>query len=1069
MKKRFLTVSVLFISILLAAAFVTAINRPISVSAAPASCSGLFFSEYIEGSSNNKALEIYNGTGTAVDLGSEGYQVLYYMNGSSTPGFTDTLSGILADGDVYVIADDGADSAILAQADFTSTHNYFNGDDAVVLMKGSQVVDAIGKVGENPSGSAWGSGMTSTKDHTLVRKASVSQGDTNTGDAFDPADEWDGYAKDTFSYLGSHSATCQTSDTPPSVSHTTPANHATDIETDSAITITFSEAVTVTGSWYGISCSASGAHAATVSGGTTTYVLDPTADFTNSETCTTTVYAAQVTDQDGTPDHMTSDAVFSFETKAPVLSFGSCGDNNETRIHTIQGSGSSSPMVGSRVVVEGIVVGDYQSNSQLKGFFLQEETVDEDTDTNTSEGIFVYYKNLNVSEGDVVRVIGDVKEQYGLTEITNVGNAQICTSVGESIATPSVTLPLASAGSLEKYEGMKVSLPQKLYVTNHYNLSRYGQFWVSSSSRLWQPTHITTPGASANSQEDANKLNEIIIDDASNKQNPDPIVFPPPELTYSNTLRAGTALSNMQAVLGYGYGKYMFYPISYQTASPDINKRSQTPPEVGGSFKVASFNVLNYFNGDGDGTGFDKPDQRGADNLTEFNRQRTKIINAIIDLDADIIGLMEIENDGYVYTSAIVDLVDGLNAASPISPTFAYIDPGVTKIGDDAIAVGLIYRVETALPIGSAKILDNSYNSEYHDDKNRPALAQTFEQKNTGERFTVVVNHLKSKGSSCSSIGDPNTHDGQGNCNLTRKKAAEIEAQWLATDPTGSGDPDFILIGDFNSYRNEDPITALTNASYTDLLRHFVGDTAYSYGYKGEWGYLDYAFANSTTLPQVAGASVWHINADEPHALDYNLEYKDAHQQTSLYGSGPFRASDHDPVIVGLYDYDFSDLPASYGIAYHKGGGQLRLGRKWDALSDTSNGADNATDDGVSITAYPSTTQLQASAAITVSAPGFLAAWFDWDGNGVFDNGEIAITITLPTTGTQVVTFSVPQNFNFTIAQDINARFRFYPAMPAAVTPTGSAEGGEVEDYTFHFSIPATYKLYLPLVQKNTP
>ncbi len=168
-----------------------------------AQTSELFFSEYVEGSSFNKALEIYNGTGTAVDLAAGNYVIEFYFNGRTTPGTTIALTGTVAAGDVYVVADDGADAAILAEADQTSTRNFFNGDDAIVLRKDGAVIDVIGQVGFDP-GSQWGSGLTSTKDNTLRRKASVVAGDTDETDAFDPALEWDGYANNTFDGLGSH-------------------------------------------------------------------------------------------------------------------------------------------------------------------------------------------------------------------------------------------------------------------------------------------------------------------------------------------------------------------------------------------------------------------------------------------------------------------------------------------------------------------------------------------------------------------------------------------------------------------------------------------------------------------------------------------------------------------------------------------------------------------------------------------------------------------------------------------------------------------------------------------------
>ncbi|MFT5196284.1 MAG: putative extracellular nuclease, partial [Candidatus Promineifilaceae bacterium] len=242
--------------------------------------------------------------------------------------------------------------------------------------------------------------------------------------------------------------------------------------------------------------------------------------------------------------------------------------------------------------------------------------------------------------------------------------------------------------------------------------------------------------------------------------------------------------------------------------------------------------------------------------------------------------------------------VNGLNAATA-PDTYAIVDPGVATIGTDAIAVGLIYKPATATPQGSSAILDSSVDARFVDTKNRPALAQTFIDNNTGGVFTVAVNHLKSKGSNCDDLGDPDLGDGAGNCNLTRKAAAEALVDWLAGDPTGSGDSDVLIIGDLNSYDKEDPINALINGDYTDLENQFGGEYAYSYVFGGQLGYLDYALANSDLLPEVTGAAAWHINSDEPDLLDYDTTFKkDA--QDALYEPNAYRASDHDPIVIGL-------------------------------------------------------------------------------------------------------------------------------------------------------------------------
>jgi hypothetical protein len=181
--------------------------------------------------------------------------------------------------------------------------------------------------------------------------------------------------------------------------------------------------------------------------------------------------------------------------------------------------------------------------------------------------------------------------------------------------------------------------------------------------------------------------------------------------------------------------------------------------------------------------------------------------------------------------------------------------------------------------------------------RNRPSLAQAFQVNATGARFIVDTNHLKSKGSGCD---DPDAGDGQGSCNEVRVNAATALVDWLAGDPTGTGEADVLLIGDYNSYAMEDPITTIKNAGYTNLVSSFLGPEAYSYAFDGQWGYLDQALGSASIVPQVAGVGDYHINSDEPSVLDYNTDFKTANLIASLYAPDQFRVSDHDPVVVGL-------------------------------------------------------------------------------------------------------------------------------------------------------------------------
>ncbi len=575
------------------------------------------------------------------------------------------------------------------------------------------------------------------------------------------------------------------------------------------------------------------------------------------------------------------------------------GEPMLTLIHDIQGSGAASPLAGQAVTIEGIVVGDFQEgdgdafDSDLDGFYVQEESSDWDGLAETSEGIFVYAPDAeDVQNGQWVRLTGTVAEFRDLTEITNV-TALETSSMTLVPDTTDVLLPVASRDMLERYEGMLVRFPQELVISEYFNFDRFGEIVLAlplgDLERPYQPTSYVEPGPAAAEIQEANTLSRITLDDARTVQNPDPARHPDgEEFDLDNRFRGGDIVENTVGILDERFGLYRVQPT--QAANYiQTNPRTASPEDVGGTLKVASFNVLNYFTTFG---------SRGADNLTEFERQRAKIIAAISTINADIVGLIEIENN----TEAIQNLVSGLNEVMGVG-TYDYINTGV--IGTDAIKVAFIYKPATVLPVGDYAILTSETDPRFIDTKNRPALAQTFQEIATGGVFTVSVNHFKSKGSGCGT-GDDDPQ--QGNCNGTRTLAAEALVDWLATDPTNSGDPDFMIIGDLNAYDEEDPIDEIKAGSddelgtaddFTDLVELYQGEFAYSYGFDGQFGYLDYALVNQPLLEQITGATDWHINSDEPDILDYDITFKqDA--QDALYEPNPYRASDHDPVVVGL-------------------------------------------------------------------------------------------------------------------------------------------------------------------------
>ena len=893
-------------SVFLAFAMILSTIAVLPAQPAQAATSDLLISEIIEGSSFNKAIEIYNGTGSDLDLSS--YTVELYSNGSATPSQSVALSGTLFDGDVYVIAHASADAAILAEADLeNSSVANFNGDDAVVLQGAGGVVDSFGQVGVDP-GSEWPGGG---QDDTLVRMAGVCDGDTNTGDAFDASVEWEVNAQNTFTFLGSHTADCDTGGNAPIVA-VCDAPVVVDEGVAATASLSASDAdgtvvdiaATVSPTPTSGSIAVANLVPATTVGGTATADLEVDASVSVG-TYTVTVTA---TNDDAEP-----------QTDTCIMTVTVQGEVGVIPIHAVQGSGETSPFVGQVVSIEGVVVGDYEGPTPaLRGFYVQEQDDEQDGNPSTSEGIFVFHGDVDsVSLGDVVQVQGTVAEFSGQTQIDFPDSIQVL-STGATVTATEVTLPRTTSDDLEPYEGMLVTVPQTLYVTELFRLGRFGQVTVSSGDRLAQPTSVVEPGAPANDLQAANDLNKLIIDDENNAQNFDPIRFGRggSELTASNTLRGGDTVTNPVGVLTYNWGGSSSSPNAYRLRVVNdlsdsglvpggvvpvfeaVNARPTLAPAVGGDVTAASFNILNYFltidNGSPDcgPTGFPQ-NCRGADSTEELDRQRDKLISALLEIDTDIIGLVEMENTEGVEPMA--DIVGSLNAIVGAG-TWDYIDTGT--IGSDVIKVGIIYKPARVTPEGAHAILDSSVDPAFDDDLNRPALAQAF--TGAGETFTVVVNHFKSKGCTNATGGNLDQGDGQGCYNEARTSAAGALVNWLAGDPTGSGDADALVLGDLNSYALEDPIDVLVDAGYVDLGRMFGGADTYSFVFDGQWGYLDYAMASPSLVAKVVGAEEYHINSDEPSILDYNTDFKTPNHVNLLYAPDEYRTSDHDPVLVGI-------------------------------------------------------------------------------------------------------------------------------------------------------------------------
>ena len=271
-------------------------------------------------------------------------------------------------------------------------------------------------------------------------------------------------------------------------------------------------------------------------------------------------------------------------------------------------------------------------------------------------------------------------------------------------------------------------------------------------------------------------------------------------------------------------------------------------PDVGGSLTVSSFNVLNYFS---------TLNSRGANTEEELVRQEDKIVAALAEIDADVFGLLEIENNEAASERLVATLNEKVGDGHLRLHQHRHDRHRRHQGGADLQAR---HGDAGGRPRGPRRAVDPRFDTT----RNRPAVAQTFRQNGTDEVVTVAVNHLKSKGSACA--GDPDTGDGSGNCDVTRTEAAAALVDWMASDPTDSGSPKNLIIGDLNSYDHEDPIDTFVDGGYTDLDKVYGGESAYSYVFDGKIGYLDHGLASEPLVDEVTGTEAWHINADEPRS-----------------------------------------------------------------------------------------------------------------------------------------------------------------------------------------------------------
>jgi predicted extracellular nuclease len=846
----------------------------------------VFFSEYIEGTSNNKALEIFNGTGSAVNLATGGYNVQMHFNGNPAAGLTINLTGTVASGDVYVLAQSAASPTILAQADQTNGAGWFNGDDAVVLRKGGAdgpVVDAIGQVGFDP-GTEWGSGLTSTADNTLRRKSSVEAGDADFGDAFDPAAQWDGFATDTFGGLGSHTTG---GDAAPFVSSSTPANGASEVPVDSNISITFSEPVAVTDTWYSISCTVSGTHTAAQSGGSTTFILDPDSDFAEDETCTVTVASGRVSDldTDDPPDHMSGNHSFSFATIGPP-----------TLIREIQGSSHTSPLNGQNVSrVAGIVTA-----RSGNGFYMQDPAPD--SNEATSEGIFVFTSSApTVLVGDSVRVSGRAIEfrpggssstNLTTTEIDRVSSIQFDSS-GNPLPAPTV---LGSGGRIPPAQVIEDDASGSVETSGVFDPAQDGiDFYESAEGMRVQVNDAVAVGP-------RNAFGEIpIVGDDSAHAGIDtvrggvviaPTDFNPERIQLDDTLVptpvvdvADGFTTPVVGVMDYSFGNFKLNVTVALTRVDGGLEQEVTRAPRDQEIVVGTYNVENL----------DPTD-------ATFGRHADLIVNHL--RSPDLIAIEEIQdsnggaNDSTTDASATWNaLIAAIQAAGGPLYEFRQIDPVDDQDGGQPggnIRVGFLFRTDRGLsfidrPGGTSTaattVIDHpsgprlSFSPGRVDpgnsawDDSRKPLAGEFRMH--GKKVFVIANHFASKGGDHPLFGrfQPPVRSSE----VQRHAQAQVLNDFVDSITAADPNANVIVLGDINDFEFSETVQILSGDVLTSLMETLPKAERYSYVFEG----------NSQVLDQILVSD---------NLLGFPIDYDPVHVNSEFAD----QASDHDPQVARL-------------------------------------------------------------------------------------------------------------------------------------------------------------------------
>ncbi|MEL6535992.1 MAG: ExeM/NucH family extracellular endonuclease [Bacteroidota bacterium] len=555
-------------------------------------------------------------------------------------------------------------------------------------------------------------------------------------------------------------------------------------------------------------------------------------------------------------------------------------------IMEIQGDANASPEVGNRVQTQGVVTALF---AELGGYFIS-DTVGDD-DPATSDGIFVANNSSAPAVGDYVQLTGTVREVSGRTQLANLTQTEVLAS-GLAVSPQEVNFPL----DFEAHEGMYIAFVQPLQVIGNRGLSRFGEITLASSIQ-YTPSQVldanddpasgnTFSGndqvAALESLSAANFSSRLVLDDGTDRsldEGEDPVWG-----TFENPAIPGTEVSGIVGVLHYDFGRYALEP----TVEPSFNLGSvpglTEAPEMA-NLSVATYNLENFFNGDGSGSGFG---ERGPGNNAEYEVQLAKVTQTILGLGADIIGLQEVENDGDGESSSLSALLASVNtAAGELVYAAIYDVPG--QVNSGSIRNAFLYRTDRVVPVGAPMADTDPIHL-------RVPITQRFQLLSNGAEVWVCNVHHRSK--SCSNASGENQDGGQGCYNARRQEQMAAVWRWLDVEMVNSEVATAIVLGDYNSYSQEDPVDYMRAQGWQSALP----DSSYTYVFQDQRGALDQMMVSPALSVGLLQAQPWHINADYPAGFKFSA----LGGNTDLF----WRSSDHDPILAHFFVEPSMERPA---------------------------------------------------------------------------------------------------------------------------------------------------------------